>query len=148
MTRLLKHLQNQPISAIRLSISRLKTGWAVTDEYKIDKMILPAHHEFPKLSREQVLAGSWFEIRDQHDQLVYRRRFDLPNLTETHNEKGQTARESVVDELVAPIQIIIPDIEQTSTVLLFSTVDHSRGRQIRPTTAKNPIPFAVFKRTN
>lgn len=144
----LERIHKQPMPAIRLSISRLKTGWAVTAEKKIDKMMLPAHHDFPKLARDQALGGSWFEVRDHNKQLVYRRRFDLPNLTEIQTEKSQTTRERVKDELVPPIQIIIPDIEQTSLVLLFSTVDHSRGRQTSPATAKKPIPFAVFKRAN
>lgn len=148
MSRLLESIHDQPMSAIRLSISRLKTGWAVISEHKIDKMVMPAHHEIPKLSRDQALAGSWFEVRDQNDQLIYRRRFNLPNLMETHDEKAGIARETVADELLDPIQIIIPDIEQTSRILLFSTVDHSRGRQIHPRNSKKPVPFAVFKRAN
>lgn len=148
MTRFLERLTLKPVPAIRLSISRLNSGWAVVDEQKIKKMMLPAHHEFTKLSRNQAVAGSWFEVRDEQDELVYRRRFNFTDQMETHHHKGQTTRQRLVEELINPIQIIIPDIDQTRMVLLFTTVDHKRGRQIRPGTVKKPIPFAAFKRTN
>ena len=92
------------------------------------------------------MAGSWFEVWDKYKKPVYMRQFQMPYMFEAHGEKESITRQAVAAELVPPIELIIPDLNQAIYVLLYTTVDHRRGKHATGTGGSRTLPFAMFLR--
>ena len=147
MSNVSTRLRREHMPALRLSISRLKSGWAVTAENKIDKMLLPGSQDLPSSSKAGKIAGNWFEVWDKNKNIIYRRQIDMPDMLESHGDKREVSRQAVKPELVPPIEIIVPHLKQDMLVLLYSTIDHRTGKHMANIGAKQVIPFAMFLRT-
>ena len=103
----------------RLQIRWQQGEYRIVGDVRVDEMTIPAHDELPADRVAAELSGSWFEVRDGAEGVLYRQRFANPiSGGDELFERSGSIRRVDVEHTDTVFELLVPDVPDAQELVL------------------------------
>lgn len=121
-------------SAERLVIRYSDAGFELISRTPVQK-VLPPSMTLPESPENKGVRGTWFEVRDDAGNTVYRRPMESPQVlrVETLSDDGKTIEHAEVTQSETVFSVLVPVTAATKSLVVFDMVRDAQKRIVSDT---------------